>query len=334
MSKVVRFHELGGPEVMKLEDETPRDPGPNEVQIEVRAIGLNRAEAMYRLGHYFEQPVFPSRIGYEVSGVVRAVGTGVTTCKPGDAVATIPGYSQNQYGAYAEVSIAPAGHVVVNSPGQSFEEAAATWMQYGTAHGALIDIGRLGAGDAVVIVAASSSVGLAAIQIARMVGATPIAATRTGAKRAALLEAGAAAVVATAEDDVPAAIMAATGGKGARIVFDPVGGPTVMKLAAGMGRDPSGKPALYFIYGGLGGGESPFPAMDSWRTGLSMRSYSAMEIWSDPARMAESQRFVLGGLASGALKPKIARTFTLDRIVDAHHYMESNQQVGKIIVTV
>lgn len=329
MSKVVRFHELGGPEVLRLEDETAPDPGPGEALLDVRAIGLNRAEAMFRRGIYMEQPVFPSRIGYEVSGTVRAVGPDVTAFKAGDAVSTVPGFSQSKYGAYAEVAVVPADMLVAKPDGMSFEDAASVWMQYMTAYGALVDIAHLGAGESVVITAASSSVGLAAIQIARHAGATPIATTRTSAKRAALLEAGAAAVIATEEDDVPAAIFAASGGQGARIVFDPVGGRTVLKLAAGMAQS-----GILFQYGGLSGEETPFPTMASFGNRLSMRAYTLMEVVTDPQRLERGKRYVLDGLKSGTLTPKIDKTFTLDQVVDAHRYMESNEQVGKIIVTV
>ncbi len=125
ISKVVRFHKMGGPEVLKLEEETPRQPGPGEAQLEVRAIGLNRAEAMFRRGMYMEQPSLPSRIGYEVSGVVRAIGPGVTGFKAGDAVSTIPGYSQSQYGSYAEIALVPADVLVPKPDALSFEQAAA-----------------------------------------------------------------------------------------------------------------------------------------------------------------------------------------------------------------
>ncbi len=329
MSKVVRFHELGGPEVLSLEEETPQQPGPGEAQLEVRAIGLNRAEASFRRGAYMEQPSLPSRIGYEVSGIVRALGPDVTGFKVGDAVSTIPGYSQGRYGSYAQIALVPADVLVAKPAALSFEQAASVWMQYMTAYGALIDIAQLGADDAVVITAASSSVGLAAIQIARHAGATPIATTRTRAKRGALLEAGAAAVVATEEDDVPAAIMAASGGKGARVVFDPVGGRTVLKLAEGMA--PSG---ILFQYGALSGEETPFPTMASFGNRLSMRAYTLLEILADLARRARGVQYVLDGLAAGALTPKIARTFTLDQIVEAHRYLEGNEQIGKILVTV
>ena len=108
----MRFHEMGGPEVLKLEEETPQLPGPGEAQLEFRAIGLNRAEAMFRRGVYLEQPSLPSRIGYEVSGVIRAVGPEVTGFRVGDAVSTIPGYSQTRYGSYAEIALVPASVLV------------------------------------------------------------------------------------------------------------------------------------------------------------------------------------------------------------------------------
>src|SRR5262249_57841240 len=112
----------------------------------------------------------------------------------------------------------------------SAEQAGSIWMQYLSSYGALIDIADLKAGDALVIPAASSSVGLAAIQIANRVGATPIAVTRSSSKRQALLDAGATHVVATDEQNLVKEILGLAGGKGARVVFDPVGGPTMAQL--------------------------------------------------------------------------------------------------------
>src|SRR5262245_14183854 len=147
MSRVVRFHELGGPEVLKIEEADVPPPGEGEVQIAVKAIGLNRAEAMFRRGEYLELPKFPARNGYEAAGTVTAVGPGLTGFRPGDAVSTIPAFSLNQYGIYGELVNAPA-HAVAHHPASlSWEEAAAIWMQYLTAYGALIDIAGLTTGD-------------------------------------------------------------------------------------------------------------------------------------------------------------------------------------------
>src|SRR4051794_25137831 len=257
MARVVRFHETGGPEVLKVEELDVPPPGKGEVQIAIKALGLNRAEAMFRSGQYLEAPKLPARLGYEAAGTVAAVGPDVPGFQVGDAVSTIPSFSLNAYGLYGDLANAPA-HAVVHHPASlSWEEASAVWMQYLTAYGALIDIAALGKGDAVVIPAASSSVGLAAIQIANKVGATPIALTRGSSKRQALVDAGAAHVIATYEQDLVKEILAITGGKDARVVFDPVGGPTIEKLTKVMANF-----GIFFIYGALSTEPSPFPLFD------------------------------------------------------------------------
>src|SRR5262249_9647953 len=158
MARVVRFHKTGGPEGLKVEQlDVPR-PGKGEVQISVKALGLNRAESMFRRGEYIEQPDFPARIGYEAAGTVAAVGPGGEGIQVGDAVSTIPAFSMNHYGVYGDLVSAPV-HAVAHHPAAlSWEQAASIWMQYLTGSGALIDIAGLKAGDTLVIPAASSSV--------------------------------------------------------------------------------------------------------------------------------------------------------------------------------
>lgn len=330
MSRIVRFHETGGPEVLRIEEIDVPAPKAGEVRIAVKALGLNRAESMFRMGQYLEEPRLPARIGYEAAGTVEAIGKGVQGLQVGDAVSTIPGFSQNDYGVYGEVARAPASAVAKHPASLSWEQAAAIWMQYVTAYGALIDIGKLKTGDAVLIPAASSSVGLAAIQIANLVSATPIALTRTSAKHQALLDAGAAHVIATEEEDLVAAVKKLIGGKGARVVFDPVAGPTLAKLAAATGQH-----GIIFQYGALSPEATPFPLMDVLSKSLTVRGYLLFEITQDPERLEKAKRFIIDGLGSGKLKPVIAKTFRgLDSIVEAHRYMESNQQVGKIVITV
>ena len=273
MVRVVRFREAGGPEVLRIEDLPPRDPGPGEVRLRVEAIGLNRAEALFRSGQYLEPAKYPARIGYEAAGVVDAVGSGVEAVEPGEAVSVVPAFSMNEYGVYGEQAVVPARAVVKTPPGISSVEAAALWMQYLTAYGALIDIGGLTAGDFVIIPAASSSVGLAAIQIARMVGATSIATTRTSAKKQALLDAGARHAVATQEEDLVAEVMRISGGQGARIVFDPVAGPYVETLA-----NATAKGGTIFLYGILSLQPTPFPLFKALASGLTLRGYMPLEI--------------------------------------------------------
>ncbi|HTN75506.1 MAG TPA: zinc-dependent alcohol dehydrogenase family protein [Pirellulaceae bacterium] len=329
MARVIRFHEIGGPEVLRIDTIDVPQPGPHEVRIAVKALGLNRAEAMFRAGQYLEQPSFPSQLGYEAAGVVEAVGSAVTDFKPGDHVSTVPAFSQGKYGVYGDTALVPAAAVAKHPAELSWIEAAAIWMQYLTAYGALIDIAGLQSGEAVLIPAASSSVGLAAIQMANLVGATPIALTRTDAKRAELLAHGAAHVIVTQTQDLVAEVQAITNRRGARVAFDPVGGPTIARLAAALAQR-----GILFQYGALSTEPTPLPLMDLLGKSLTIRGYLLFEITSDPQRLAAGKRFIIDGLAAGKLKPVIAKTFPLEEIVAAHRYLESNAQIGKIVVTV
>ena len=324
MPRIVRFHQIGGPEVLRIEESTSQQPGQGEVKLRVQASGLNRAESLYFHGRYLEQPQLPSRIGYEVAGVVEAVGDGVDTAWLGKPVATIPGFSQNRYGTLGEEAIVPAHVLAEYPPNLTPIQAAASWMQFLTAYGALVHIGAVKARDFVAIPAASSSVGLAAIQIVRDAGATAIAVTRTSAKRAELLALGAQHVIASQEEDYVARIKEITGGSGVRLTFDPVGGPFVQKLAAA-----SAHGGIVFQYGLLSGESTPFPTSEALQLGLSIRGYSMREVPHE-----EAVKYIFARLADGRFVPKVARTFPFAQTVEAYRYLESNQQVGKVVITV
>ena len=328
MTRVVRFHELGGPEVLRLEEGEVRSPGPGEVRIRVKALGLNRADALLRRGIYIQKPAFPSGLGLEAAGTVESIGSDVQGVAPGDVVSVVPPPSMIRCPAYGELAVFPARLLVKHPSSLSWETAAAVWMQYITAYGALIDIAKLARGEFVVVTAASSSVGLAAIQIANHVGATPIAVTRTSAKRPALFNAGAAHVVATDEEDLATRLAEIAGPEGIRVVFDPVAGPIFEPLTTAMSRG-----GVLIEYGGLSVEPTPFPIGNVLGKGLTLRGYLMHEISGDPLRLEPAKTFILNGLASGALRPIIAKTFRFEEIVKAHRYLESNEQFGKIVVT-
>lgn len=327
MSQVVRIHEQGPPEVLRIEDLDVGGPDAGEVRVRIEAIGLNRSEAAFRAGQYPVKPRFPAPMGYEASGVIEAVGPEVRDLREGQRVCVLPTFRLGEYGVYAERAVVPARSVMPAPPDLTPIEAASIWMQYLTAM-ALIEVTHATVGDFVIIRAASSSVGLAAIQLANWAGATPIAATRRSTKRQALLEHGAKHVIATEEANLVEEVMKITGGQGARIVFDPVGGPFVETLAQAMAVD-----GTLFIYGGLSGQPTLHPHWPAAFKNLSIRGWVASTIWNHAERFARAKALVLRGLAERKLRPVVARTFELDEIVAAHRFLESNEQIGKIVVT-
>jgi len=330
MPRIVRFHQAGGPEVLKIEEEPLVPPKEGEVRLRVQAIGLNRAEAMFRSGAYLEVPQLPSRLGYEAAGVVDAIGPGVSSVKIGDRVSTIPAFGLSAHGVYGESAVVPALAVAPYPEHFRPEQGSAVWMQYMTAWIGLLERGHLQKGQTVLITAASSSVGLAAIQIAKATGATTIAATRKAAKKARLLEAGADHVVVTDEEELPARVAAVSDGKGANLIFDPVSGPYVETLAQAAAHG-----ATLIIYGLLDMRPTPFPLFPAFQKSLWMHAYALFECTTNPATLERGKRYVYEGLRSGALSPILdPRVFTLDQIADAHRYMESNEQFGKIVVKI
>ena len=329
MVKIVRFHRTGGPEVLQLDEVPLPDPAAGEVRLRVKAIGLNRAEVVFRMGRYFVQPKLPSKIGYEASGIVEAVGADVDQSWLGKTVSTVPAFLANAYGVYGEVAIVPVHAIAVYPDRLSYEEGTSIWMQYLTAYGALIQQGRLAKGDFVLITAASSSVGIAAIEIAKAEGALSIATTRTSRKKAELLALGADHVIATEEEDLAARVNQITSGKGARIVFDPIAGRGLEGLAAAAAGG-----GIIFEYGGLANEPTPFPLISVLSKHLTIKGYTLRELVSDPAAFSKAKQYVVNHLASGDFKPRIDKTFPLAKIVEAHRYMESNAQIGKIVVTV
>jgi NADPH:quinone reductase-like Zn-dependent oxidoreductase len=327
MSRSVRLHEFGGPEVMRIEDVVIPEPGPDEVRLRIRAIGLNRGEILMRSGRAATRATLPAQLGVEAAGVIEALGSDVKGLAVGERVSVIPGDLGRGY--YGEAALAPARTLVKIPRNQSWQDAAATWMAFGTAWTGLIDIARLSKGQTVLITAASSSAGLAAIQTARKVGANPVALTRTHVKAAALLEAGAAYVIATEEQDLVTEVAQLTGGNGAEVVFDAVGGPAFEKLA-----EATATGGLLIAYGRFSPDVTPLPLAKLLWKDLTVRGFVLPNAVVHDEKLEALKQFIGEGLASGVLRPIIARTFLFDEIVAAHHYLETGSQFGKVVVTV
>lgn len=331
-ARTVLFHEIGGPGVLKIEDLTVPEPGPRQVALRVEALGLNRAEALFRAGTYYYQPALPaSRLGYEASGIVEAVGEGVTELAVGDPVMTGPGIEMSAQGVYAERVVLPETAVVRRPASVDAVTGAAAWLTYTTAYGALLETAGLKPGDHVLITGASSGVGTAAIQVARRIGAIPLATTRTEGKRRQLLDLGAAEVIVSGEPDGGSEVVAKevrrlTGGHGAQVIFDAIGGPAFRPLADALAEGGS-----VLVYGWL----DRRPAEIPWNWPFTIHTYANMTLTTTPGGRRRSTAFLNAGLADGGFRPVVAEVLDgLDRIQDAHRLMESNRHTGKIVVRV
>lgn len=330
MALTVRFHEYGGPEVLRLDHVDPGEPGPGEVLVRVDAVGVNRAEALFRGGQYIEAAAaFPARLGAEAAGVVERLGPGVEGLGPGQAVSVVPAFSQNDYGVYAERAVVPARALVPRPDGVDAVSGAAVWMPYLTAYGAMAEVTGLRPGDVAVVTAASSSIGLAALHTAARLGATPVAVTRTRAKADRLLAEGAAAVVVSDEEDVAARVLELTGVRGAAAIFDAVAGPGVLDLARAVAAG-----GTLLLWGAQSGQPTPYPGFDLGMPALNVRTYTVHEITRDAERLRRAVAFVTSGLRDGAFRAVVDRLFPLADVVAAHRHLDADDRFGKVVLTV
>jgi len=325
----VRVHGIGGIENLRMDTLPLEQVGPDEVRISVDAIGLNRAEIMFREGQYLEDPIVPAQLGYEASGIVQSVGENVQSFSDGDKVSTIPGFSMNSHGVFGTIATVPASVVAKYPKNLTAIQATSIWMQYITAYGALVWLGKANLGNTILITAASSSVGVAAIQIAKLLNCKTIATTRTRAKAEKLFEQGADHVIVTDEEDIVSKVEEYTNGKMADIIFDPIGGPQLLSLA-----DAAAEGALIVEYGALSTEPTPYPLFAALSKQLTVRGYTLFELTKDPNLLAGAISFVSEGLLQGKLEPIIDRVFKFEEYREAYEYLAKNTHIGKVVVSV
>lgn len=329
MPKVVQFHELGGPEVLKVEEWQAPTLQKGEVLLDVAAFALNRADILFFQGLHYSLPTLPSRLGSEASGTIVAVGEGVDRFAVGDRVSTIP-FANARYGVHGEQAVMHQDFLAAWPDTLSAVEATSIWMQYLTGYYPVVDIGNAKDDDYVLVTAASSSAGLGAIEIARCTGACVIATTRSGAKSDAILSAGAHHVIATEKEDVAERIMEISGGKGVRVIYDAVGGSLYDRYTDALAED-----AIIFLYGLLDGEPTKVDVVKMVRKNAILHPYSMFNEVRHPERLERGMAYILERLKDGRLKPRINdRIFTMDDAVDAYRYMLTGEQIGKIVVKV
>ena len=211
--KVIRFYKTGGSDVLKIEGIQISQLKANEVLVRVQAVTVSRPDLLWREGSYFEEPEFPAQIGYDAAGIVESIGPEVKTLKVGDRVSTFPAVSLLDYAAHGETIIYPETALIVYPESLTPVQAASVNTGLFTAYFALLELAYLKRDQHVVITAASSSMGVAAIPMARAIGAKSIAVTRSEAKKDALLGVGADQVIIASREDVQEAILELTEGR-------------------------------------------------------------------------------------------------------------------------
>jgi NADPH:quinone reductase-like Zn-dependent oxidoreductase len=336
-TRTFRFHEAGGPEKLQLENLPARDPGPGEVQVRVQALSLNRADLLWLANSYVETPRFPARIGYEIAGTVETLGPGVTDFRNGDRVSSIPAFSISQYAHFAETTIIPARSLIHTPQNFGPAQAATFTFAYFTGYFALYELARLQPYQTILITAGASTTGLAALVLAKKIGATTIATTRTRSKAAALLAAGTDHVIFTEEEDLVERITNITERRGADVVYDCVAGGQSQKLALA-----TAVRGHWIVYGLMDLSPVPFAWLSLFTRSVRFDVYKVFDFSGNPSlglpgdqeAFARACRFILSGAADGSLPPvPIDREFRgLESLPDAMRYMSTSKAAGKIVV--
>lgn len=315
---------LDGPEAVVIEDIAVSEPAPGEVRIEVRAAALNFFDTLITRGRYQTKPALPFSPSGEVAGVVDAVGPGVEGFSPGQRVAAYLGY-----GGARERVVARAERVIPVPDSVSDEQAAGISVTYGTAIHALKDRARLQPGETIAVLGASGGAGLAAVEIARLMGGHVIAAASSPDKLAVCRAHGAEETVDYSSTDLKEALRGLTDGKGVDVVYDCVGGAyaePAIRATAWQGR---------FLVVGFAAGHIPKLPLNL----LLLRGCDALGVfWGesvrrDPAGHRANMIQVLDWVAAGKLTPRIHATYPLDRIRDAIGVLDRREATGKVIVT-
>ena len=321
--KALLCKEWGPPDQLVVEEVPDLRPGPRDVVVRVHAAGVNFPDVLIVQGKYQVRPEHPFSPGGECAGVVEAVGSEVSHPKPGTRVIAF-----TSHGAFAEQVRCDPRMLVAMPEDLDFVTASAFTITYGTAYHALVDRGRLQADDTLLVLGASGGVGLAAIEIGKVLGARVIAAASSSAKLEVCKQHGADATIDYQNEDLKARVKALTDGKGADVVFDPVGGPyteAALRSTAWRGR-------LLII--GFANGEIPrLPANLPLLKGCSIVGV----FWGDyarreSARLVEDLAILFDWLRAKKLRPHISGTYPLERAAQAITALMERRVSGKLVV--
>ncbi len=321
--RAIRVHELGGPEVMRLEEVADPMPGTGDVVVRMDAVGINFIEVYHRKGLY--KSALPFTPGTEGAGTVVAVGDGVTALQAGDRVA-----SQNFRGAYAELAVVKAERAVRLPDGVDARHGAAAMLQGMTAHYLTTSTWPLRKGERCLVHAAAGGVGLLLCQMARRIGAHVIGTVSTEEKAALARAAGAADVILYTQQDFLAEVRRITGGAMLHVVYDSVGATTFTRSLECLA--PRG---MLVLFGQSSGPVAPFePLVLSQKGSLFLTRPTLGHYVATTDELRWRSQAVLEGVRDGTLDIRIGAEFPLAAAADAHRALEGRGTTGKVLLTV
>ena len=323
--KAIVCHELTGPAALRLEEVAEPRPGPGQVCVRVRACGVNFADSLITRGQYQVQPQPPFSPGFEVAGEVSELGDGVTGFQVGDRV-----IAMTPHGGYAEQVVVGAHRCVAMPAAMPDAHGAAFPVVFGTSHVALWHRARLRAGETLVVHGASGGVGLTAVAIGKQLGARGIATARGPEKLEVARQHGADELIDSHAEDVRARIKELTDGRGADVVYDPVGGELFAASLSSIAFE-----GRILVIGFAGGTVPQIPAnhllvKNVDVIGLNWPAYAER----NPQVMTESFHTLLRWYLEGAIQPYVSAIYRLERAVDALQQVVARKSTGKVVIAV
>lgn len=328
MTKAVRFHQFGGPEVLHIGVLPTPIPGSGEVRLKMHVVGLNRGDSILYRGMSENRANLPSRLGREGSGTVEAIAPDIDPSWLGRKVAIVPTSSWGHYGTLGERVVAPLDALVECPFGFSDSECSAIWLHFLTAYAGLIDTAHVRRGDWVLVASATSSLGIAAIQVAKTEGATTIAIAGDSRWTHELEAIGADYVLAADQEDIAHDIQKITRGQGLRVVFSSMNEPLLPKALAVLQSGGILLESEDLSEVGVASTATPTlsPEITVWHC-------DAAQVSNESEKLAAATTYIRDRLKFGFIQVEIARKFTFPDVVEAYRYLESNEAFGKVVVT-
>ncbi|MBS7660649.1 zinc-dependent alcohol dehydrogenase family protein [Pseudomonas lalucatii] len=337
MSRIIRFHQFGEADVLKVEERTRPVPAAGEVLVRAQALGVSWYDVLWRQNLANTPATLPAGLGHELAGEVLAVGEGVDDLAVGDKVASFPGHSANRYPCCAEEVLLPRSSLTRYPDLLTPQQASVHYLPSLVGWFGFVELARLKPGETVLVTAASRCWGPYIVQLGKALGARVIAATADSEDQDFLRELGADHVIPTEEQDLVSRVNKLTDGRGADIVMDALGGPQMCLLGDALA--PRGRLVLYGLQGG---NETPFPACAAFQKNIQffvhcLGNFTGKEelgIPQDKEAVDKALQGINQLTRDGLLRPLIKQVFPFDKVVEAHRLMETCPSRGRVVLQV